>query len=319
MTMRYHISKINNFRIINYAKYLPKRRKVFNKISVINFKSLLKNNLMNKTIIITGGTGGIGHAALELAKKGNTIILQGRDIEKGSQIAKELSKISGSTARFIAADVYTIEGIKHLAIEIKKLTNKIDILIQATGTLNSERSKTKDGLYESFAVNYLCKFMLDELLKEELKRAKGKIIIVGGPIRKGAQINFEDLQMKTNYSLMKSIGQNMLAIHMHAQEFNKRYGSSISINVVNAGVVKTGIDRNVKGFMKFAFTIFGPLIGSSVEKAILNVLALTETNLQDSGYFLPKLAKPSIKEQISLDTFIASKLWNESIKIGKLN
>lgn len=275
---------------------------------------------MKKTIIITGGTGGIGHAAaLELAKKGNTIILQGRDIEKGNQIAKELSKISGSTARFIAADVSTIEGIKHLATEIKKLTNKIDILIQATGTLNSERSETKDGLYGSFAVNYLCKFMLDELLKEELKRARGKIIIVGGPIRKGAQINFEDLQMKTNYSLMKSIGQNMLAIHMHAQEFNKRYGSSISINVVNAGVVKTGIDRNVKGVMKIVFAIFGPLIGNSVEKAILNVLALTETTSQDSGYFFPEVAKPSIKEQISLDTFIASKLWNESIKIGKLN
>lgn len=275
---------------------------------------------MKKTIVITGGTGGIGYAvALALAKKGNTIILQGRDTEKGSQIAEELSKINGSSARFIAADVSTIEGIKQLAGEIKKLTNKIDVLIQATGTLNSQRSETKDGLYGSFAVNYLCKFMLDELLIEELQSAQGKIIIVGGPLRKNALINFEDLQMKTSYSLMKSIGQNMLAIHMHAQEFNKRYGTSIPINVINAGVVKTGIDRNVKGVMKFLFTFFGPLIGNSVEKAVLNVLALTETKSQDSGYFFPKVAKPSIKEQINLDSFIASKLWDESMKIGKLN
>lgn len=275
---------------------------------------------MKKTIVITGGTGGIGYAvAVALAKKGNNIIFQGRDTVKGGQIAGELSKINGTTATFIAADVSTIEGIKHLAKEVKKLTNRIDILIQATGTLNSERRETIDGLYGSFAVNYLCKFMLDDLLIEELKRAQGRIIIVGGPLRKGATVNFDDLQMKIKYTLMKSIGQNMLAIHMHAQEFHKRYGSLIPINVVNAGVVKTGIDRNVKGGMKFLFTVFGPLIGNSVEKAILNILALTETNSKDSGYFFPEVAKPTVKEQINLDEFTASKLWEESIKIGKQN
>lgn len=270
--------------------------------------------------MITGGTGGIGHAvAIALAQKGNDIIFQGRDTEKGMQIAAALSKINGTTARFIAADVSTIAGIKHLATQVKKLTDKIDILIQATGTLNSERCETTDGLYGSFAVNYLCKFMLDTLLVDELKRAQGRIIIVGGPLRKGAAINFDDLQMKFKYSLMKSIGQNMLAIHMHVQEFNKRYGSSIPINVINAGVVKTGIDRNVKGSMKLVFKIFGSLINNSVEKAILNIIALTETNTRESGYFYPKVAKTVLKEKIDLDALTASKLWDESLKIGKLN
>lgn len=274
---------------------------------------------MKKTIVITGGTGGIGYAiAVALAKQGNDIIFQGRDADKGKQIAAELSKINGTTARFIAADVSTVEGIKCLALAIKKLTNKIDIFIQATGTLNSERRETKDGLYESFAVNYQCKFILDYLLLDELKRAEGKIIIVGGPLRKGAAINFGDLNMKTNYSLMKSIGQNMLAIHMHAQEFSKRNGST-PINVVNAGVVKTGIDRNVKGAMKLVFRIFGPLIGNSTNQAIVNVIALAQTDAKDSGYFYPKVAKPLVKESINLDAAVALKLWNESLKIGKLN
>src|ERR1700722_18958872 len=101
---------------------------------------------MKKTILITGGTGGIGHAAaLALAKQGNDIILQGRDAAKGKTIADELSKMNGSTARFIQADISTIDGIKSLVAEVKKLTNKIDILIHSTGTLNSERRESKDG------------------------------------------------------------------------------------------------------------------------------------------------------------------------------
>ncbi|MBB5646072.1 SDR family NAD(P)-dependent oxidoreductase [Pedobacter cryoconitis] len=275
---------------------------------------------MKKTIVITGGTGGIGYAvAIALAKQGNDIIFQGRDADKGRKIAEELSKINGTNARFIAADVSSIEGMKALALGIKKITNKIDILIQATGTLNSERQETKDGLYESFAVNYLCKFMLDYLLVDELKSGRGKVIIVGGPLRRGATINFDDLQMKTNYSLFNSIGRNQLAIHMHAQEFSKRYGGSIPINVVNAGMVKTGIDRKVKGIMRLMFLVLGPILANSIESAIVNVIALADTDGRDAGYFFPKVAKPAIKERIDLDASVASKLWDESIKIGKLN
>ena len=275
---------------------------------------------MKKTIVITGGTGGIGYAvARVLAKQGNDIIFQGRDADKGKKIASELSNMNGSTARFITADVSSVEGIKDLAAGIKQLTNKIDIFIQATGVLYSERSETKDGFYGSFPVNYLCKFMLDDLLLDELKLGQGKIIIIGGPLRKGALLNFNDLHMKTNYTLFRSIGQNQLAVHMHAQEFSKRNGGSIPINVVNAGMVKTGIDRNVKGFMKLVFIILGPVLANSIEKAIVNVIALADTDDKDSGYFYPKVGQPAIKEKINLDPAVASKLWDESLEIGKLN
>jgi len=273
---------------------------------------------MRKTIIITGGTGGIGHAAaIALAKQGNDIIFQGRDAEKGTKIAGELSKISGSTAKFIAADVSSIEGIKIFAAEIKKLTTKIDILIHSTGTFNSERRETKDGFYESFTVNYLCKFMLDTLLLDELKQGEGRVIIVGGRLMKNAAINFDDLQMKTRYSLKKSRGQNMLAIHMHVQEFTKR-NNSIPINVINPGFVKTGIYRNQKGAMKFFMSIIELLIGNSSDEAIVNIMELAKTDSNESGYFYPTVAKPATKEKINLDTSVASRLWDESMMIGKL-
>jgi len=273
---------------------------------------------MKKTIVIIGGTGGIGHAtAIALARQGHDIIFQGRDAEKGRKIVGELSKINGSTAKFIVADVSTINGIKTLASEIKKLTNKIDILIHSNGTFNYERRETKDGLNESFTVNYLCKFMLDHILLEELKKGEGRIIIVGVPLMKNAAINFDDLQMKAKYSFMKSRSQNMLAVHMHAQEFSKR-NNLIPINIINPGFVKTGIYRNLKGLMKFFMRVVELLIGNSSEAAIVNIIELAETDLKESGYFYPKVAKPSVKEKINLDASIVSKLWYESMNISRL-
>ena len=274
---------------------------------------------MKKIIVITGGTGGIGHAvAIAFARQGAEIIFQGRDAEKGRKIASELSKINGSTATFIAADVSTIDGIKFLAMEIKKLTNKIDVLIHSTGIFNPERHVTKDGFYESFTVNYLCKFMLDHLLLEELKNAGGRVIIVGVQLMKNAVINFDDMQMRANYSFMKSRSQNMLAVHMHAQEFSKRY-NSIPINIINPGFVKTGIYRNLKGSMKFMMRVIELFVGNSSDKAIVNILELAKTDSCQSGYFYPTVAKPAAQVKINLDASVASKLWDESIMLGKLN
>lgn len=274
---------------------------------------------MKRTILITGGTGGIGKAAaMSLAQQGNDIIIQGRDAAKGKMIADEISKINGSTGRFIAADISSIEGIKNLAAEIKKLTNKIDVLIYSTGTLNTERRETNDGLDEGFVVNYLCKFMLDSLLLEELKKGEGRIIVVGAPLMKSAAIHFDDLQLKSGYALFKMMAQSMLAVHMHAQEFAKRNGTHPSINIIHPGVVKTGIDRNMKGFLKIMFTIFGPLISNSAGKAVVNIMALANAENPESGYFYPKVAKPAVKQKINLDASIVTKLWDESMKISKL-
>jgi len=273
---------------------------------------------MKKTIVITGGTGGIGHtAAIAFAKQGNDIIFQGRDVEKGNKFAEELSKMNGSTAKFIAADVSTIDGIKTFAAEVKKLTNKIALFIHSIGTFNSERRETKDGFYESFTVNYLCKFMLDHLLLEELKHGEGRIIIVGARLMKNAVINFDDLQMKSKYSIKKSRGQNMLAVYLHVQEFTKR-NNSIPMNVINPGFVKTNIYRNLKGPMKLFMSILELFISNSPEEAIVNILELAKTDSRESGYFYPKVAKPEIRVKIDLDASVASKLWDESMLIGKL-
>ena len=274
---------------------------------------------MKKLALITGATGGIGKtAAMALAKSGYDLIIQGRDAAKGKTIADEISKASGSSVKFIQADLSLKSGIKTFAEEVKKQTDKIDVLVQSTGTLNAKRRETKEGMDEGFMVNYFVKFMLDDLLINELKKGEGKIIIVGAPLMKNAKVNFDDLQMKNKYGLFPAMGQAMLCVHLHAQEFAKKNGNHPVINVIHPGLVNTGILRNASGLMKVMFTIFGPLMNNSPEKAIANVMSLATGKEHDgSGYFFPKVAKISVKDKISQDNALAEKLWKVSEEIAK--
>ncbi len=274
---------------------------------------------MRKTIIVTGATGGIGKAVvLALAKQGHDFIIQGRNNEKGLSLVEQVSKINGSTCHFIQSDVSTIPAIKDLAEKIKKLTNKIDILIHSAGTLYSKRKETNEGLDEVFVVNYLCKFMLDQLLLDELTKGEGQIIIVGGLLDKKLEFNFDDLQLTSNYSVTKRMGQNKLAVHMHAQEFAKRNGAHPIINVIHPGVIKTDIARNLNITAKIAFSLLNLFKGNSMGKAIANILELALGNTVDSGYFYPELANLSVKEKIKLNAVSANKLWQNSLEISQI-
>ncbi|HEY5741846.1 MAG TPA: SDR family NAD(P)-dependent oxidoreductase, partial [Terrimicrobiaceae bacterium] len=59
----------------------------------------------NKTVIITGGTSGIGKAtALAFGKEGANVVVSGRREAEGEQVVHEITS-NGGTGLFVKSDV----------------------------------------------------------------------------------------------------------------------------------------------------------------------------------------------------------------------
>lgn len=102
-------------------------------LSGVNYNS---TRLINgKTIIITGATSGIGFAtALDLAKRGATVILACRDLKKSESVTSYLRKHAGHDQIFYEhIDLASLSSVKQFAANIKDNYKGIDILINNAG------------------------------------------------------------------------------------------------------------------------------------------------------------------------------------------
>lgn len=268
-----------------------------------------------KTALITGGNSGIGKAtALALAKKQYRVIIHGRDAAKTQAAADEIKKLSGnSNVEYIVADVSVIKGMKQLADAVKQKTDTINALVLSTGVILPTHVLTADDLEMGFAVQYLSRFTVTQLLMPELKKGRGRIVQVGAPLLKKAEIFFDDIAVKNNFTMMKALAQEMLANHLFVQEFAKRNANNdVVMNIAHVGIAKTGIMRETNFMLRTLVNIFG----KSADAAAKNFVYLcSDDTVNYSGYFFPKPGNTSAKEKISRDTATAEKLWNKSMEL----
>jgi len=270
-----------------------------------------------KTAVITGGNSGIGKAtAMAIAKQGYRVIIHGRDLVKTERAADEIKTESGNhNVEFISADVSSIKGMKELADAIKQKTKSIDALILSTGVILPRQIITTDGLEAGFVVQYLSRFAMVQLLMSELKKGKARIVSVGAPLLKGATIFFDDIALKSNFTMMKALAQEMFANHLFVQEFAKRNpGNDVVMNIAHVGIAKTGIMRQTNFFLRLMVDLFG----KSPATASKNFVFLaTDEKADFSGYFLKNPGKPEDKEKVQHDPAIAERLWKKSMELIK--
>eukprot|EP00980_Cylindrotheca_fusiformis_P006056 scaffold1304_cov82-Cylindrotheca_fusiformis.AAC.6 len=131
---------------------------------------------MARTVVITGGTGGIGYqSALGIAKEdttNTTVVITGRNKERGEAAVEKLKEESGnSNIQLVIGDVSSIAKVDQLAADLKKALKKIDVLVNNAGYLGSDFEKNEDGLEMHFAVNVVGPYRLTHQLVPLLKKA----------------------------------------------------------------------------------------------------------------------------------------------------
>jgi NAD(P)-dependent dehydrogenase (short-subunit alcohol dehydrogenase family) len=133
---------------------------------------MIQNEFLNKRVIVTGGTKGIGAAIVKrFADEGAIVVTSAR--AKSVDLPKDV--------HFIAADLNTSEGVTQFADEALGILGSVDILINNAGGslpfLEGPLSIPDDAWLEALQLNFLAAVRLDHILiPRMLEQGHGSII-----------------------------------------------------------------------------------------------------------------------------------------------
>jgi 3-oxoacyl-[acyl-carrier protein] reductase len=147
---------------------------------------------MNKKVVVTGGSRGIGKAIAEaFLKNGAEVMLISRNAEELADVEKEFSSFSGKVHVHVA-DVSRTEDVERAASEAKKIFGAVDVLVNAAGIYGPIGSVTEidpAAWHEAININLFGTFAAIHYFAPLMKEHGGGIInFVGGG--EGAYPNF---------------------------------------------------------------------------------------------------------------------------------
>jgi len=140
-----------------------------------------KVNLVDKVVIITGSSQGIGKAiAIACAEKGAKIVLNGRNIEKLTKTKLELFEL-GYEVLAIQADVGVYKECEYLIDQTIDKFGSIDILINNAGiAMEGSIENTSPEVFEKvFHTNILGVLYPTKAALTYLKQSKGSVVFTG--------------------------------------------------------------------------------------------------------------------------------------------
>ncbi|NHX37464.1 MULTISPECIES: SDR family NAD(P)-dependent oxidoreductase [Halolamina] len=218
-------------------------------------------------VLLTGGTSGIGRiAATELAKRGATVGVVGRDRSRGESLAAESSTLPGEI-RFHRADLGSQSAVRSLATEIQETYDRLDVLAHNAGLSVSERTETADGIERTLAVNHLAPYLLThELLDIVLASAPARIVTTGSEMHRRDSIDFEDLQFERDYDALQAYSRSKHALIAFTLELADRVPKDVTANSFHPGFVpSTNLFRDAALTTRLAVRIAGivPGVGTS--------------------------------------------------------
>ena len=236
--------------------------------------------MQGKTVVITGGTSGIGEvAAVALAKMGARIVLVGRDRSRGNATLGRLrSGAPGLAHSAYFADLLRLAEMKRVATEIADQEPRIDVLINNAGAIFSTRQLTDDGLERTFALNHMAYFVLTDGLRQRLSASgAARIINTASEAHRGATLEFDDLQLATGYGAVKAYNRSKLCNILFTRELARRlHGTGVTTNCLHPGFVATRFGDQSGGLFSHLVS-FAKLFAISPAKGAETIIYLASS------------------------------------------
>ena len=274
--------------------------------------------MTGKTVLITGGSGGIGLAtAAGLAGLGARVGIVGRDPVRSETAAGQL-RGAGAQVDVFVADMSSQREVRRLAEEVLAAYPRLDVLVNNVGGYWATRHTTVDGLEHPVAGSRLAPFLLTDLLLDRLREGAGaRVVTVSSAAQSMGTIDFADLQGERDYNGQRAYNQSKLANVMFTYELARRLaGSPVTANVLHPGVVRTNFGREDSGgWMRVMLPILRPILKSPSRGAATSIYLASSPEVEGvTGRYYAN-EKPKSSSKASQDTAIAARLWAVSAEL----
>ncbi len=190
---------------------------------------------MQKTILITGATDGIGLATAEiLLSRGHRVLLHGRNPAKLEDTENRLAGLSANDGvETFVADLSRMDEVEAMARAVAERHASLDVLINNAGIFRTADSVTRDGLDVRFAVNTIAPWLLTRRLLP-LIGASGRVVNLSSAAQ--SSVDPDALARHTGLADFEAYAQSKLALTMWSRALGLELGDSgPAIVAVNPG------------------------------------------------------------------------------------
>ncbi|ONI70848.1 hypothetical protein ALI144C_50605 [Actinosynnema sp. ALI-1.44] len=265
--------------------------------------------LDGRTVVVTGASTGIGAAAAkQLADLGADVAVTGRSKDKTTEVARRI----GGTPYLV--DFARLDDVRRFADDLD--IDRIDVLANNAGLMNTSRVLTEDGNESTFQVNHLAPFLLTHLLMDRLKAAPdARVITTASAAHAFGEIALDDLRFDTRkFGAQRAYGMSKLANVLFTQELARRVdGTNVTASVFHPGPVASDFFRE-SGFARWVLrTPLGRLALTPEQGARPLVHLATIDDAQSvNGVYYSRMKRRAPK---GTNPELAARLWRASERL----
>ncbi|WP_281193932.1 oxidoreductase [Halorubrum sp. F4] len=197
--------------------------------------------LDGKKVVVTGANSGLGFEGTRaFARKGATVVMACRSVERGEHAADEIRAQSRDSdvapdLDVRECDLASLDSVASFARDLSADYDAVDVLCNNAGVMAIPRSETADGFETQFGVNHLGHFALTGRLFDLLTAADGvggegaaRVVTQSSGAHEQGEMDFSDLNWEESYGKWRAYGRSKLANLLFAYELQRRVDAAES-------------------------------------------------------------------------------------------